>query len=175
MQQQSNLEKSNKESSKSTLTHTPIVRTATAIWSGPLREGEGELSTESEALYRNPYSFSTRFEKENGTNPEELIAAAHASCFSMALTGQLEKHKLFSESLEVHAVVVLEKNSTSWSIPEVKLQIFATVPNCSPALFDDIVKITHENCPVSKLLNVQVKLETHLKPSNKESFHPGPV
>lgn len=113
-----------------------------------------------------------RFEKENGTNPEELIAAAHASCFSMALTGQLEKHKLFAESLEVKATVVLEKSGSSWIIPEIKLQVFATVQNCSPSIFNDIVNMTNENCPVSKLLNADIKIETYLKPSNKEIFHP---
>ena len=150
-------------------------RHASIKWIGNLQHGVGKVSLESGALNEQNYSFSKRFENERGANPEELIAAAHAMCFSMAFTAELQKHNMFAESVEIHATVHLEQAQEGWSIPNIRLEVIAEVPNMTPAQLDEVVQTTHKNCPVSKLLNAEVSFENHLKPSLRQGFHPGPV
>jgi lipoyl-dependent peroxiredoxin len=139
-----------------------MKRTATAAWSGGLKDGKGSLTTESGVLSNTPYSFTTRFENERGTNPEELIAAAHAGCFTMALSGQLGAANLTAESLETKASVTMEKLDTGWTITAVHLDLTAKVPGATQAAFDTAANNAKAGCPVSKLLNARITLASKL-------------
>ncbi|MGE3974833.1 MAG: OsmC family protein [Bdellovibrionales bacterium] len=139
-----------------------MKRIAVVEWRGNLKEGKGKISTESGALSEIPYSFGMRFENEKGTNPEELIAAAHAGCFSMALAGALEKDRFPAKSLKVEAQVSLAKSGDAWSIPNIHLSVDAEVPMISEEQFQQIADKTKETCPVSKVLNAKITLETRL-------------
>ena len=127
-------------------------RSASAVWHGSLKEGKGTISTQSGTLKEAQYSFSTRFENGVGTNPEELIAAAHAGCFSMALSAELTKASLVPESIETSAVVTLEMLPEGPTITKIHLVTKAKVPGASKEKFDEVAKTAKEGCPVSKVL-----------------------
>ncbi len=127
-------------------------RSASAVWNGSLKEGKGTISTESGVLKSAQYSFSTRFENGIGTNPEELIAAAHAGCFSMALGAQLGTADLVPDSIETTAAVTLEKTDAGFTVTKIHLTTRAKVPNASKDKFDELAKNAKEGCPISRLL-----------------------
>lgn len=136
-----------------------MKRTATAIWNGSGKEGSGNLTTESTVLQQTPYSFNTRFAEGKGTNPEELIAAAHAGCFTMKLSFVLGAAGFTPDMLETTAEVALEDGKITYS----NLKLKAKVSGISKAQFDECAKDAKENCPISKLLNTQINLETELQ------------
>ncbi|QUS34847.1 OsmC family protein [Falsirhodobacter algicola] len=139
-----------------------IVKKGSAQWSGGIKEGKGSISTESGALQDHPYGFATRFEGVKGSNPEELIAAAHASCFTMALSLQLEKAGHKAESLETVAAVTLDKEGEGFAVKKSALSLTAKVPGISEEAFMEAANGAKENCPISKLLNTEITLEATL-------------
>ncbi len=138
-------------------------RKASAVWNGSLKDGKGNISTESGVLTDTQYSFSTRFEEGIGTNPEELIAAAHAGCFSMALSGQLSQAGLTAESIETSATVRLEKADGGFAITSVHLEVRAKVPGADRQAFETAANNAKAGCPVSKVLNAQITMEANLE------------
>jgi osmotically inducible protein OsmC len=132
-----------------------MKRTAKAKWEGSLKEGKGTLSTQSPALFNIPYTYVSRFEEGMGTNPEELIAAAHAGCFSMAFGAELGKAGFTPEVIETRATITLESGALRTSLLEVK----AKVPGCDSETLNRIANEAKENCPVSKALNVTISME----------------
>ncbi len=140
-----------------------MKRHATAQWRGDLKTGKGTLATESGVLDAARYSFTTRFEGEKGTNPEELVAAAHAGCFTMALSAELGKVNLTAELLTTTAVVVLEKDAGGWSITESQLDLVARVPGASPESFRAAADSAKANCPLSRLLKAKITLNARLE------------
>lgn len=133
-----------------------------AIWRGGIQDGSGEVSTGHKALDGTPYSFKTRFEGEAGTTPEELIGAAHAACFAMALSKELGDAGMTPESLETEATVTLTVGDESIAITHVHLDLKATVPDADQEKFDTAVKAAKENCPVSLVLNTEITLDSSL-------------
>ncbi len=127
-------------------------RSASAVWHGGLRDGKGSLSTESGTLKETQYSFSTRFENGVGTNPEELIAAAHAGCFTMALSGQLTSVEMPPEMLETTAIVTMDKTDDGPTVTKIHLVTKAKVPGIEKEKFDELAKKAKEGCPISRLL-----------------------
>jgi osmotically inducible protein OsmC len=140
-----------------------MKRTASARWDGDLKTGKGSLSTGSGTLADAPYSFAARFEGGKGTNPEELIAAAHAGCFTMALAAELAKAHLVPKSLRTTAAVSLEKGETGFSITESRLAVVATVPGASAEAFQRAARAAETGCPVSKLFNAKITLDARLE------------
>lgn len=140
-----------------------MKRTASAAWTGGLKDGKGSLSTQSGTLQDTPYSFAKRFENEAGTNPEELIAAAHAGCFTMALSAQLGEAGMTAEHLKTTAAVTLEKKDDGFSITAVHLDLVAKIPGANRQAFDAAVDKAKTGCPVSKLLNAQITLDAKLE------------
>jgi osmotically inducible protein OsmC len=140
-----------------------MKRQAVAQWRGDLKSGKGSLTTDSGVLSQTPYSFSTRFEGEKGTNPEELIAAAHAGCFTMALSAELGKANLTAESLQTTAAVSLEKNGGGWGVSESHLELVARVPGATQEAFKTAAETAKANCPISKLLNAKISLSWKLE------------
>jgi lipoyl-dependent peroxiredoxin len=140
-----------------------IKRDGSAVWSGGIKDGKGQVSTGSGALKDQPYGFNTRFEDAPGTNPEELIGAAHAGCFTMALSGQLGKAGLTAEELRTKATVSMEKVDDGFSITAVHLELVAKIPGASQEAFDQAANTAKENCPVSKLLNAKITLDARLE------------
>jgi osmotically inducible protein OsmC len=140
-----------------------MKRKASAVWRGGLRDGLGSISTDSGVLADTQYSFSTRFEEGKGTNPEELIAAAHAGCFSMALSGQLGNAGLTAESIKTTAAVTLDKTEAGFTITAVHLTVTARVPGASPEAFETAAGNAKAGCPVSRLLNAQITMEARLE------------
>jgi lipoyl-dependent peroxiredoxin len=140
-----------------------MKRKATAQWRGDLKTGKGSLTTESGVLNDARYSFTTRFEGEKGTNPEELVAAAHAGCFTMAVSAELGKANLTAESLLTTAVVSLEKDAGGWSITESQLDLVARIPGATEAAFRDAADSAKANCPLSKLLKARITLTARLE------------
>lgn len=138
-------------------------RKAAAVWNGSLREGKGTISTDSGVLSEAPYSFSTRFEDGKGTNPEELIAAAHAGCFSMALSAQLTQAGLTPESIHTTANVRLEKVEGGFAITSVHLEVRAKVPGADRQAFETAANNAKAGCPVSKVLNAEITMEAQLE------------
>lgn len=138
-------------------------RSATAEWKGGLKNGSGHISTESGVLSNTQYSFTARFEEGKGTNPEELIAAAHAGCFTMALSGALEKEGFTAEKLNTSATVTLEKSDAGFSIPTIHLAVSARIPNTDQATFEKIAYAAKVGCPVSKLFNANITLDAKLE------------
>jgi osmotically inducible protein OsmC len=138
-------------------------RKASAVWQGGLKDGRGTVSTESGVLSNAAYSFSTRFENEKGTNPEELVGAAHAGCFSMALSAQLAEVGLKPERIETGATVTLEKTGDGFAVTAVHLDVNANVPGADDAKFHEVAKKAKEGCPISKLLNTKVTMQARLK------------
>jgi osmotically inducible protein OsmC len=139
-----------------------MKRTATAVWTGGLKDGRGKISTESGVLSDTQYSFSTRFEEGKGTNPEELIAAAHAGCFSMALSAQLGNEGKTPESIETEAAVTLLKNDAGFTITAVHLKVKAKIPGMTPPEFQKAAEAAKTGCPVSRVLKADITMETRL-------------
>jgi len=139
-----------------------MVRKASAVWKGSLKEGKGVVSTDSGVLSNTQYSFSTRFEDGRGTNPEELIAAAHAGCFAMALSGQLGNAGMTAESLEVTAAVTLEKTDAGFTVTKSHLDLTARIPGADKAAFDKAAENAKAGCPISRLLKAEITLTTRL-------------
>lgn len=142
-----------------------ITKNASAVWSGGLKDGKGTISTESGALVSQPYGFNTRFEGVKGTNPEELIGAAHAGCFTMALSMILGEAKLTADNMETTAAVTLEQKDAGFQISSIHLTLRAKVPGTNQAQFQELANKAKENCPVSKLFkgNAQISLEVMLE------------
>lgn len=140
-----------------------MQRTATAIWNGNLREGSGNISTQSGVLSSAPYSFATRFENGKGTNPEELIAAAHAGCFTMALDAQLATMHFTPDKLQTTATVTLDKIDTGWAITKVHLDVAAQLRGITASAFEAAAASAKENCPVSRLLKAEITMTAHLE------------
>lgn len=139
-----------------------MKKTASAVWQGGLKDGKGTLSTESGALKDNPYGFNTRFEGAPGTNPEELIGAAHAGCFSMAVSMMLGEAGLTAERIETRAEVTLDKQSDGFAITAVHLVLRARVPGADAQTFEQITNKAKAGCPVSKVLNAKISLDASL-------------
>lgn len=153
-----------------------INLTATVKWFGGLRLGKGEISTESGVLKKVPYTFGTRFEHEPGTNPEELIASAHAACYSMSLASELQKINFVADSIKVTAKVTLENTLKSdWKITRVYLNAEAVVLGCDPETFETIANTAKLNCPVSQLLKADIILVARLISLPNEVFEHGPI
>jgi osmotically inducible protein OsmC len=146
-----------------------MVRKASAVWNGSLKEGKGTISTESGVLSNTRYSFSTRFENERGTNPEELIAAAHAGCFTMALSGQLGNAGMTAESLETTAAVTLEKLEAGFTITKIHLDVTARIPGADQAAFDKAAANAKAGCPISRLLKAEITMTARLVGANATS------
>jgi osmotically inducible protein OsmC len=140
-----------------------MKRRATAQWRGDLKTGKGSLTTESGVLDNARYSFTSRFEGEKGTNPEELVAAAHAGCFTMAVSAELGKANLTAESLQTTAVVSLEKDTGGWSITESQLDLVARIPDATEDAFRSAADAAKANCPLSKLLKAKITLTARLE------------
>ncbi len=139
-----------------------MQRTGSAVWKGTLKEGQGTVSSESGALKAVQYSFGARFENGVGTNPEELIAAAHAGCFSMALSGQLAFDGITADEIKTTATVTLEKTENGFAITKVHLDCVAKIPGESKAAFDKASAAAKAGCPVSKLLNAEITMDARL-------------
>lgn len=139
-----------------------MKRTANAQWQGDLKSGKGNISTASGVLDKTQYSFSTRFEEGKGTNPEELLAAAHAACFTMALSAQLGQANLTAESIETQCSISLEKQPDGFSITESHLDLKAKVPGATQEQFDAAVQAAKTGCPVSKLYKTNITLAAQL-------------
>jgi osmotically inducible protein OsmC len=140
-----------------------IKRTGSAVWNGGLKDGKGAVSTQSGTLKDTQYSFGTRFENGVGTNPEELIAAAHAGCFAMALSGQLGAAGMTAQSLNVTATVSLDKVGDGFAITAVHLDLTARIPGADKAAFETAAQGAKQNCPVSKLLNATITMDAKLE------------
>ena len=140
-----------------------MKRTASAAWSGGLKDGTGTVSTQSGILDKTQYGFKTRFEDGPGTNPEELIGAAHAGCFTMALAAQLEKEGMPAANLHTWAAVTLDKVDGGFSISAVHLDLAAKIPGADQASFERIANVAKAECPVSKLLNATITLSAKLE------------
>jgi len=139
-----------------------LQRKGSAQWKGGLKDGKGTVSTASGVLKSTPYSFSSRFEGQPGTNPEELLGAAHAGCFSMALSAQLDGAGLKADSIDTTATVSLEKLEGGFAITSVHLEVRAKIPGADQAKFDEAAKKAKEGCPVSKLFNTKITMDAKL-------------
>ena len=140
-----------------------MKRNASAVWHGNLKTGKGTLSTDSTVLKETQYSFGSRFETGAGTNPEELIAAAHAGCFTMALSAALDQAGFTADTLSTTASLTLENNpQTSWTISAIQLTTTAKVPGVSPEKFAEIAAGAKANCPVSRVLKAAISLDARL-------------
>ena len=139
-----------------------MKKTASAHWQGGLKDGKGTISTQSGVLSNSPYGFNTRFEDQPGTNPEELIGAAHAGCFSMALSKELGDAGMTAESIETKAEVTLDKVDGGFAITAVHLSLRAKIPGADRAAFEQAVETAKNGCPVSKVLNAEITLEAVL-------------
>lgn len=140
-----------------------MKRKASAVWKGGLKDGDGAISTESGVLKDTQYSFSTRFENGIGTNPEELIAAAHAGCFSMALTAQLGNANLKPERVATTATVTMEKLEAGWTLTAVHLEVTAKIPNATAAAFETAANNAKTGCPISRVLNARITMDPKLE------------
>jgi len=139
-----------------------MERKASAVWNGGLKDGKGTISSTSGVLSNTPYSFTTRFEGTPGTNPEELIAAAHAACFSMALSAQLGGANLKPESIQTSATLTMEKLDAGWTITKVHLDVTAKVPGASAEAFNKAAQDAKAGCPVSKVLKADISMSAKL-------------
>lgn len=138
-------------------------RKASAVWRGDLKSGRGTISTESNVLKDTQYSFGTRFENGPGTNPEELIGAAHAGCFSMALSAELQKAGYTADTISTSATVTLENHpQTSWTVTRIHLETTATIPRITPEKFAEIANGAKAGCPISRLLKAEISLDARL-------------
>ncbi len=140
-----------------------MKRKASAVWNGTLKEGKGSISTESGLLQSAQYSFGTRFENGPGTNPEELIAAAHAGCFSMALSAQLTTAGTPPERIATTATVTMEKKDAGFTVTQVHLDVTAKVPGATKEAFDTAAGNAKAGCPISRLLNAEITMTATLE------------
>ncbi|EHH69391.1 OsmC family protein [Gluconobacter morbifer] len=140
-----------------------INKTASAHWQGGLKDGGGSISTQSGALQDQPYGFNTRFEDKPGTNPEELIGAAHAACFTMALSLFLGEAGFTATSLDTKATVSLDKKGDGFAVTRSHLELAAQIPDISEAQFKEIANKTKVGCPISQLLNTEITLDARLE------------
>lgn len=140
-----------------------MKRKASAEWQGGLKDGKGTISTDSGVLKNAQYSFSTRFENGIGTNPEELIAAAHAGCFSMALSGQLGNAGMTATSIQTTATVTMEKLDAGFTVTAVHLDLTAKIPGADKAAFDKAAADAKAGCPISRLLKAEITLDAKLE------------
>ena len=140
-----------------------MQRKASAVWQGGLKEGKGTVSTESGVLSQAQYSFGTRFESGKGTNPEELIAAAHAGCFSMALSAELGKSGITPEKIETSAAVSLDKLDSGWTVTQVHLDVRAKISGAAKAAFEAAADTAKKNCPISRLLTAKITMQATLE------------
>jgi osmotically inducible protein OsmC len=140
-----------------------MQRKASAVWKGTLKEGAGTISSDSGVLKSTPYSFTTRFENAPGTNPEELIAAAHAGCFSMALAAQLTTLQLKPDQIATTATLSLEKIEAGWTITKVHLDVAARIPGASAEAFQTAAATAKANCPVSRVLKAEITMSAKLE------------
>lgn len=139
-----------------------MERKATAVWQGGLKDGKGRISTQSGLLKDAQYGFTTRFESGAGTNPEELIAAAHAGCFSMALSGQLGNAGMTAQSIETTAAVTLEKLEAGWTVTKIHLDCACQIPGADKAKFEQAADNAKKGCPISRLLKAEITLSARL-------------
>lgn len=139
-----------------------MIRKASAVWNGEFKTGQGTISTDSGCLSNTPYGVSKRFGEDQGTNPEELIGAAHASCFSMALSLQLGDAGFPPSRIETTASITFEKVGDGWGITKSHLETMATVPNIDNNKFQELANKAKEGCPISKLLNAEIGLDAKL-------------
>lgn len=140
-----------------------MKRTATAEWRGGLKDGKGDISTQSGVLTKTQYSFGTRFDQGVGTNPEELIAAAHAGCFAMALSMILGEAKLVADTIHVTATVSLENVATGWTITESHLDLKAKIPGADKEAFETAAQNAKAGCPISRLMTAKVTMDATLE------------
>ncbi len=141
-----------------------MKRKASAVWRGGLKDGQGSISTESLELTEAAYGFAARFESEPGTNPEELIAAAHSGCFTMALSGQLERAGLRADRIDTTATVAMEKDGDGFVLGTVQLDVTAKVPGASEEAFMLAATTAKDACPVSKVLRARITMNAKLVP-----------
>lgn len=140
-----------------------MKRKASAVWRGDLKSGRGTISTESNVLKDTQYSFGTRFENRPGTNPEELIGAAHAGCFSMALSAELQKVGFTADTIATTASVILENHpQTSWTVTKIHLETSAKIPGITVDKFTEIANAAKTGCPISRLLKAEITLDAKL-------------
>ena len=140
-----------------------MKRKASTVWQGGLKDGKGSISTDSGVLSNTQYSFSTRFEDGIGTNPEELIAAAHAGCFSMALSGQLGNANLTAESINTTATITMEKTDAGFTVTESHLDVAVKIPGASQEAFETAANNAKAGCPISRLLNAKITMDARLE------------
>lgn len=140
-----------------------MKRSAQAQWQGDLKSGAGTISTASGTLATTPYSFHSRFEQGKGTNPEELLAAAHAGCFTMAVSSQLTQAGLKAERLETNCTITLEQKDGSFAITESHLELKGKIPGATQEAFEKATQAAKTGCPVSKLYNTKITLDAHLE------------
>jgi len=140
-----------------------MQRTATAQWKGGLKDGKGTVSTQSGILSQTQYSFSTRFENGIGTNPEELVAAAHAGCFSMALSGQLGNASMTAQTIDTKATLTFEKTDAGFTVTAIHLDVKARIPGGNKAAFDKAADEAKKTCPISRLLNTKISMTASLE------------
>lgn len=139
-----------------------MIRKAKAVWRGTGKDGDGDLTTDSGVLSDTPYSFKTRFENQQGTNPEELIAAAHAGCFTMALAFQLQAKGYEPTELRTEAAISLDPDGQGFKISKSALTLVADVPGLDQATFEELAAVAEKNCPVSRVLNAEITLSASL-------------
>jgi len=139
-----------------------MKKSASAHWEGDLKQGKGTISTQSGALRNNPYGFNTRFEDQPGTNPEELVAAAHAGCFSMAFSLMLGEEGFTPDSIDTKATATLEKTDDGFSVTTLDLEMEARIPKIDQKQFEEIANKAKTGCPISKLLNANITLKARL-------------
>jgi len=140
-----------------------MIRKSNAVWRGTGRDGAGDLTSASGVLSQTPYSYKTRFEDQPGTNPEELLAAAHAGCFTMALAFALQQAGFTAEELRTEAAVSLDPDGGGFKISRSALTLRAKIPGLDAAKFQELAKAAEQNCPVSKVLNAEITLDAQLE------------
>lgn len=141
-----------------------MKRKGSAVWRGGLKDGKGNLSVDSGVLDNTKYAFNTRFEEEPGTNPEELIGAAHAGCFSMDLSGRLGKAGITPDQIDTTATVTLERTDAGPTVTKIHLDVQVQAPGADQAAFDEAAKNAKEGCPISRLLNAEITMDAQLNP-----------
>jgi osmotically inducible protein OsmC len=139
-----------------------MKRKASAVWKGGLKDGKGTISSDSGVLENTQYSFSTRFEEGKGTNPEELIAAAHAGCFSMALSGQLGNAGMTADEIKTTATITLEKTDAGFTVTASHLDVTAKIPGADAKAFETAANNAKAGCPISRLLNTKITMDAKL-------------
>lgn len=140
-----------------------MKRSASAAWQGGLKDGKGTVSTESGVLTQTPYSFSTRFEGQRGTNPEELIAAAHAACFSMALSAELGNVGMTTETIRTAATLTMDKLESGWTVTRIHLDVTVKIPGADRGKFEAAANAAKAGCPISRLLNAAITMDAKLE------------